>query len=97
MAIKMESLPIEEVEAEAIIPMEIVSNDSAAKRTHPWDLAAGELHLMSSQPPPTPQPQDEDIPAVAIKKPRLEEPLPTTTDEAARETAPHDVSFSCSC
>jgi hypothetical protein len=40
---------------------------------------------MSSQPP-----QDEDNPAT--KKPRLEEPLPTTTDEAARKTVSPDIS-----
>jgi hypothetical protein len=57
----------------------------AAKRTHPFDLAAGELHLVSSTP------QAEDIPA-ARKKPRLEKPLPTTPDQAARKTAPPDVS-----
>jgi hypothetical protein len=68
-----------------------VSNDSnmnrsvmlrrkAAKRTLPFDLAAGEL-LVS---------QSEDIPAT--KKLRLEEPLPTTTDEATRKTASPDLS-----
>jgi hypothetical protein len=56
----------------------------AAKRTLPFDLTAEELLLVSSQPP-----QDEDIPA--RKKPRLEEPLPTTADEAAGKTASHDV------
>jgi hypothetical protein len=92
-----------EAEAEAIIPMEIVSNEDAnmngtviisrkaAKRTLPWDLNAEELLLLSSQPP-----QAEDIPA-ARKKQRLEEPLPTTTtttttDEAARKTDSDDLS-----
>jgi hypothetical protein len=87
-------------QAEAIIPMEIVSNEDAnlngtvkisrkaAKRTLPWDLNAEELLLLSSQPP-----QAEDIPA-ARKKQRLDEPLPTTTttDEAARKTASNDLS-----
>jgi hypothetical protein len=50
----------------------------AAKRTLPFDLAAGELLLVSHIP--------------ARKKPRLEKPLPTTTDEAASKTASHDVS-----
>jgi hypothetical protein len=89
---------------EAPIPTEIVSNgDSnephssddgtvalrrkAARRSLPWDLAAGELDLASPPPPP---PQDEDIPA--RKKRRLEEPLPTKTDEAASKTASPDVS-----
>jgi hypothetical protein len=61
----------------------------AAKRTHPFDLAAEELHLVPSS--SSLSPQAEDIPP-ARKKPRLEEPLPTTTDEAARKTAPPDVS-----
>jgi hypothetical protein len=76
---------------EALIPTEIVSMSygpnllrKVAKRTLPWDQAAGELDLVSLQP------QAEDIPA-ARKKPRLEEPLPTTTDEAARNTASPDV------
>jgi hypothetical protein len=69
---------------EAPIPTEIVSNANephlsdgtvalrrkAASRSLPWDLAAGELDLVS--PPP---PRDEDVPA--RKKRRLEEPLPT--------------------
>jgi hypothetical protein len=62
----------------------VAARRKAAKRTLPWDLAAGELDLVS--------PQAEDIPAAARKKPRLEEPLPTTTDEAARKNASPDVS-----
>jgi hypothetical protein len=62
-----------------------------AKRSHPFDLAAEELHLMSSL-PPQPPPQAEDIPAPARKKPRLEESLPTTADEAAKKTASPDIS-----
>jgi hypothetical protein len=80
-------------EPEAIIPMEVVSSGSStmlrsaattrlrrkvARRTESWYLAS---------PPPQ---DDEDIPA--RKKPRLEEPLPTTTDEVARKTASPDVS-----
>jgi hypothetical protein len=53
----------------------------AATRTLPFELTAEEL-LVS---------QDEDNPA--RKKPRLEEPLPTTPDEAARKTAPPDFSL----
>jgi hypothetical protein len=41
---------------------------------------------------PAPTPQDEDEDTRARKKPRLEEPLPTTMYEAARETASPDVS-----
>jgi hypothetical protein len=46
----------------------------AAKRARPFDLAAEEL-LVS---------QDEDVPT--RKKSRLEEPISTTTDQAARKT-----------
>jgi hypothetical protein len=55
----------------------------AAKRTLPFELTAEELELVSP-------PQGEDIPA--RKKPRLEEPFSTTSDEATRETASPDVS-----
>jgi hypothetical protein len=61
----------------------------AAKRTHPFDLAAEELHLVPSS--SLSSPQAEDIPP-ARKKPRLEEPLPTTTDEAASKAASPDLS-----
>jgi hypothetical protein len=81
-------------QAEALIPIETVSNDSnvdptvtlrrkAAKRTLPFDLTEEELNLMTP-------PQAEDNPA--RKKPRLEEPLPTTTVQATRENASPDVS-----
>jgi hypothetical protein len=90
--------PTDQAKAEAPIPIKTESNDAdtnctvaahrkAAKRTLPWDLVAGELHLMSSQPP-----QNEEIPAPARKKPRLEEPVPTTRDQAARKTASPEVS-----
>jgi hypothetical protein len=61
----------------------------AAKRTHPFDLAAEELHLVPSS--SLSSPQAEDI-QPARKKPRLEEPLPTTTHESVRKTASPDVS-----
>jgi hypothetical protein len=82
-------------QAETSIPMEAVSNGpnpnmsgatmrrKAAKRSESW---------YNRPPPPT---QDEDIPA--RKKPRLGEPLPTTTDGPTtghankRETAANDV------
>jgi hypothetical protein len=53
----------------------------AAKRTHPFDLTEEELDLVSP---------DEDT--RTRKKPRLEEPSPTTTDEATRDTASPHVS-----
>jgi hypothetical protein len=46
----------------------------AAKRILPWDLPIDEIQLA------LPLPQDEDSPAT--KRPRLEEPFPTSTDEA---------------
>ncbi len=58
----------------------------AAKRTLPWDLAAEEIELA------IPPQQDEDI--QETKRPRLEEPPPTTstTDGADRKTVSPDVS-----
>jgi hypothetical protein len=53
----------------------------AAKRTLSWDLTAGELDLVSP-----PQRQAKDNPAT--KKPRLEEPISASTDEANANTAP---------
>jgi hypothetical protein len=83
-------------QAEASIPTatNVTNNDTdwnrivnvrrkAAKRTHPFDLIAGELDLVLQE-------EDEEIPA--RKKPRLEEPFPTTTDEATRDAASLDVS-----
>jgi hypothetical protein len=74
-------------QAETSIPTEYVINGpnlnrtvtvrrKATKRTFPWDQAAGELNVRS------PSPQAEKV--LARKKPRVEEPLPTATDEAAR-------------
>jgi hypothetical protein len=64
--------PTDQAEAQAPIPIKTVSNGAdmnctvvarrkAAKRTLPWDLKAGELYLMSSQPS-----QDEGVPASKI-------------------------------
>jgi hypothetical protein len=82
-------------EAEASIPTETLIDGpnlncrftwrrKVAKRTFPWDLPAGELNLRS------PPPQAEDIPVT--QEPGVEEPLPITTNEAARETAAPDIS-----
>jgi hypothetical protein len=51
----------------------------AAKHTLPWKLAADEIQLALSPP------QDEDT--RATKRPRLEEPVPTSTDGATTEDA----------
>jgi hypothetical protein len=68
----------------------------AARRTLPWDLAAGELDLVSSQPSSSSSspPQAEDI--LDRKKPRLEEPLPTTKDQAVRKTPSPDITVDLS-
>jgi hypothetical protein len=58
----------------------------AAKRSLPWDLAAGELHLVSRRQ------ESEDI--RATKKPRLEEPFSASTDEAATKLSSHDTTVS---
>jgi hypothetical protein len=66
----------------------------AAKRTLPFDLVAEELLLVPSlslSPQAEASLQAEGIP-VARKKPRIEEPLPITTDEAAKKAASPDVS-----
>jgi hypothetical protein len=81
--------PTAQAEPETSIPTEttVTNNDpnwkrtvkirrKAAKRTLPFDLTAEELTLV----PSSSLPQAEDIPA-ARKKPRLEEPLPTTTKQ----------------
>jgi hypothetical protein len=96
----MQALPTPTEDDDAPIPPDTVSNDAntnpsvrlrrkAAKRTLPWDQAAGELDRM----PSSWSPQAEDIPAVATKKLRLEELLPNTTDKAARKTVSPDVSL----
>jgi hypothetical protein len=71
------SIPIENVRDDPNLNNTVKTCRKAAKPTLPWDLAEGELNLMS---PP------------AKKKRRLEEPLPTSRDQAARETASPDVS-----
>jgi hypothetical protein len=90
--------PTDQAGAEASITTEttVTSNDpnwnrtvavrrKSAKRTHPFNLAAEELNLVSSTP------QAEDIPP-ARKKPRLQEPLTAVTNEAATKTASFDIS-----
>jgi hypothetical protein len=55
----------------------------AAKRTLPWKLAADEIQLALAPP------QDEDT--RATKRPRLEKPVPTSTDGATTEDASHKI------
>jgi hypothetical protein len=86
-------------QAEAPIPTEPVSNGpnlnrtvtvrrKVAKRTYPLYLAPPQQNIAL---PLAPSPPAEEIPA--RKKRRLEEPLPRSTDEAARETASPDISI----
>jgi hypothetical protein len=92
--------PTDQAEASISTETAVINNDpnlnhpvtvcrKAAKRTLPFDLATGELNLLSLSP------QAEGIPA-ARKKPRLEEPLPPTTDEAAGKAASPDVTVGLS-
>jgi hypothetical protein len=60
-------------------------NRKAAKRTFPWELAADEIQLA------LPRLQDEDDYTRETKRPRLEEPVPTSTDEATTEKTSHDT------
>jgi hypothetical protein len=89
--------PTDHATAQASTPSErVVANDSpnmnravqvrrkAAKRTLPFDLAAGELHLVPSSSSSL-SPQAEDVPA--RKKRGLEEPVSTTTVSIALPVA----------
>jgi hypothetical protein len=92
-----------EAKTEASIPMEAVSSSNidpnwnrtvnvrrkAAKRTFPFDRAAGEL--LNLVPSSSSSPQAEDIPAAARKKQRIEEPCSVSTDEAITRISPHDT------
>jgi hypothetical protein len=84
------SIPMEDEEAS--IPTEHVQNGpnlnrtftvrrKAAKRILPWDLPVDEIQLA------LPSPQDEDI--REAKRPRLETPFPTSTDEATTTNTSH--------
>jgi hypothetical protein len=84
-------------QVEAPIPTEPVINGpnlnltvtvrrKVAKRSDPLFIAPSPQTIPT---PPPPSPQAEEIPA--RKKRRIEEPLPTTTDEAAKKTAPPDL------
>ncbi len=74
------SIPVETVVAinNLILNRIFTVRRKAAKRSEPWYLE-----------PPENIAAPLSIPA--RKKPRLEEPLPTTTDEAAKKTAPPDL------
>jgi hypothetical protein len=81
---------------EAFIPTEHARNSSnlnrtftmrrkATKRTFPWDLSAEEIKLAP------PRPQDEYT--RDTKRPRLEEPFPTSTDEATTQNTSHSTTL----
>jgi hypothetical protein len=93
-------------EAEASIPTENVRDDpdlnqsrtftvrrKAAKRTFPWDLAAGEINL-GSPPPQVEDIQMTQVPRLEVpvmKKRRLKEPFSASTDEGAKHFSSHDT------
>jgi hypothetical protein len=59
----------------------------AAKRTFPWELTEDEIQLAL----PRTQDEEEDNYTRETKRPRLEEPIPTSTDEATTEKTSHDT------
>jgi hypothetical protein len=61
-----------------------------AKRSERWYIAPPPPPNIAAPLPPPTTPQVEEIPA--IQEPRVEEPLPTTTDETARKTPSLDIS-----
>jgi hypothetical protein len=90
----MQGPPTPSEDIDAFIPTEhavrnrpqlSAGNRKAAKRTFPWELKADEIQLA------LPRPQDEDDHTRATKRPRLEEPLPTSADEAPTESTQHDT------
>jgi hypothetical protein len=66
-------------------PQLSAGNRKAAKRTLPWELKDDEIQLA------LPRPQDEDDYIRETKRPRLEDPIPTSADEAPTENTPHDT------
>jgi hypothetical protein len=92
----MQDPPTPTEDDEASIPTEHVRNGpnlnrtftvrrKAAKRILPWDLPIDEIQLA------LPRPQDEDI--QERKRPRLEEPVPTSTDDAIAENTSHNTAL----
>ncbi len=90
---------IDQAEAESPIPTEpVISGPNlnrtvavrrkAAKRTNPLYITPPPPQTIPT--PPLPPPQAHNIPVT--QKPRVEEPLPTTTDEAAKNIAAPDIS-----
>jgi hypothetical protein len=89
-------------QAGASIPTETVSSGPKLNRTVTVRRKAAKRADLESPPQDiavplslSPSPQAEAIPAQeipTIKKPRVEEPLPTTTDEAIRKTPSPDIS-----
>jgi hypothetical protein len=81
------SIPTDNVRDGPTMNLRVERQSKSEKRSLPFDLTAGELDLVTP-------PQDEEIPT--MKKPRLEEPLPTTSDQGTRETDSPDVSVGLS-
>jgi hypothetical protein len=89
----MQVPPIGTEDDEVSIPMEHLRNGPdmnctftedrrASKRTLPWDLPADELELVA--PPQAKDTQDRN-------RPRLEKPIPTSTDESTTRNTSHDT------
>jgi hypothetical protein len=57
----------------------------AAKRTFPWDIPAEEIQLALTRP------HDDDGYVRETNRPRLEEPVPRSTDEAPTENTAHNI------
>jgi hypothetical protein len=82
------SLPTDHVRNGPNLNRTLTVRRKAAKRTLPWDLTEDEIQLA------LPRSQDEDT--RATKRPRLEEPLRTSTEEATTETASHATAVALS-
>jgi hypothetical protein len=79
-----DSISMENVRDSPNLDRTLTERRKAEKRTLHWDLAVGELHLVSRAQ------ESEDI--QATKKPRLiEEPFSASTDEAATKISSHDT------
>jgi hypothetical protein len=77
------SIPTENLRTGPNLNRTFTVRRKAVKRTFPWYLPTYEIQLAS------PRPQDEDT--RETKRPRFEEPVPTSTDEAAAKTISDDT------
>jgi hypothetical protein len=80
------SVPTENGGDDPDLNVTVAVRRKAAKRTFPFELAAEELLLVSSS---SLSPQAEDIPVT--KKPRVEDPISASKDEADTKISSHDT------